>query len=111
MPTLSKNLQTATTEQVIARIKARANRLILEAAPDFKQRNAIARTVEFERIMRNGGTLSASEEVEQTAIDALWVWVKAVRVLSNQLEAAAIAGETIDVVAGTCASYPDGWPE
>lgn len=68
-------------------VKAAASRLILSIAPDWKQRNYIARGAELIRKVQLGGTLTTEEEAEETAMQGLWTTVKAIRAKSDELEA------------------------
>ncbi|WP_434050838.1 MAG: hypothetical protein RDA78_16095 [Roseibium sp.] len=68
-------------------VKAAASRLILSLAPDWQQRNYIARGSELIRKVQTGGTLTPEEEAEETAMQALWTTVKAIRAKSDELEA------------------------
>lgn len=70
-------------------VKQEASRRILQLAPEWKQRNATARGLEFARKMiRNGpNALTSEEEAEEVAIIALWTEVKRLRTVSDQLEA------------------------
>lgn len=68
-------------------VKEEASWLILSIAPDWKQRNYIARGAELIRKVQLGGTLTPEEEAEETAMQALWDMVKAIRAKSDELEA------------------------
>ena len=74
-------------ETLAARIKAEAARRILEAMPEWKQRNMIARGLELSRIEIAGESLSPEEQAEEEAINAAWSFAKAVRQASDDLEA------------------------
>lgn len=68
-------------------VKSEASRVILDLLPDWKQRNFIARGTELIRKVQLGGTLTQGELDEETAMQALWTKVKAVRAKSDELEA------------------------
>lgn len=66
-------------------IKSEAGARIIRLAPEWKQRNATARGLE---LLRKGeANLTAAEQVEIAAMDALWTEVKRLRTVSDQLEA------------------------
>lgn len=67
----------------IAAIKAKASEVILDAFPEWKQRNMIARAVE----LKTKASLSASEQAELDDIQGVWDWVVLVRTESDRLEA------------------------
>jgi hypothetical protein len=67
----------------IAAVKWEAGRRILSVIPDWKQRNLLARSIELTRVANK----SPTELAEQTAIDALWSYAKAVRAASDTFEA------------------------
>lgn len=77
----------AAPEKVTASdIKAEAERRILRIAPEWRQRNAIARGLELLE-KRDGGTaLTAAEEAERAAIQGMWSAIKAIRARSDELE-------------------------
>jgi len=70
-------------------IKIEAGKRIVRMAPEWKQRNAMARGLEFARKMiRNGpNALTPEEDAEEAAMDTLWMEVKRLRAVSDQLEA------------------------
>ncbi|WP_306143023.1 hypothetical protein [Roseibium sp. MMSF_3412] len=70
-----------------ADVKAEASRLILAIAPDWKQRNYIARATELVRKVQTDGSLTTDEQNEETAMKALWAKVNAMRAKSDELEA------------------------
>lgn len=66
-------------------IKAEAHRRIVAVCPEWRQRNMTARGLELTR--RGEATWTAEEQAEVAAIEAVWIWIKAVRQASNALEA------------------------
>lgn len=82
-------------EENIAAIKAKAGQLITSRLPEYKQRNYLARKAELQDILIAGGVLSASEQAEVDFLAAEWAWAKAVRVASNEAEA---AGTPVDAI-------------
>lgn len=88
---------------VVELIKAIAGRKILAIAPEWKQRNMIARSLELERIERTTGTLTAQEQAQLDAMQTVWTRIKALRAHSDALEAAVTADINTDIRAG--------WPE
>lgn len=72
---------------VAEQVKSAASRIILELLPDWQQRNFIARGAELIRKVQLGGALTQDELDEETAMQALWAKVKAIRAKSDELEA------------------------
>lgn len=70
----------------IGQVKQEAARRILDLAPQWRQRTAIARGLWLERKARLEG-LTENERAEEAALLALWDAVGAVRAASDQLEA------------------------
>lgn len=89
--------------EVVELIKEVAGRKILAIAPEWKQRNMIARALELERIERTTGSLSQLEQGQFDAMQAVWTRIKALRAHSDALEAAITADINTDIRAG--------WPE
>lgn len=87
------HLATVKAEEV-AKIKRAAYAHIVSHVPEWKQRNLGSRGTEFLDKRLSGGTLTQAEEAEQTAIKAIWTWVKSVRAYSDGLEADVVAAET-----------------
>lgn len=85
--------------KIKAAIKAEAGRRILERAPEWKQRNVLARSVELRNI-KDGRALASDEQAELDAAQALWDSIKAIRAHSDQLEAEVDAGRVVDVASG-----------
>lgn len=77
-------------EKKIKAIKDEAAKRILAIAPEWKQRNLIARSVEITRA-KIDGTATAEEIKEGNAIQAIWDSVKAIRDKSDALEAEILA--------------------
>lgn len=73
----------------VAAINAEAQRRIFLVAPDWKQRNLTARAVVLTRKIAGGGTLSADEQAEWDAGEAIWNEILAIRQASNALNAMA----------------------
>lgn len=90
-------------------IKARANKIILERIPSWKQANMTARGVELVNIKVSGVALSPEEQGEELTMGEAWGWVKAVRTRSDDLEAAIAAGTDVDIEAGAIAGA-GSWP-
>lgn len=76
-------------ENQVRNVKAEAKRRIISIAPEWKQRNMIARGLEFARKMIRDGpnALTPEEEAEEAAMYALWTEVKRLRTVSDTLEA------------------------
>lgn len=66
-------------------VKQEAARRILAIAPEWQQRNMLARIAEFLRI--GEANLNAAEQTELAAIEAIWTTIKGLRAKSNALEA------------------------
>ncbi len=71
----------------IERIKAKAMAAILAIAPEWKQRNLIARGLELTEILAAGGSLTSAQQAESDAIKAVWAQISAIRAASDQAEA------------------------
>ena len=80
-------------------IKAEAGKRILLVAPEWKQRNLIARAVELRDIM-DDRWLTAADQGEKDAAAVVWGQIKAIRAHSDSLEADVDAGKAVDVGAG-----------
>lgn len=77
----------AATQTVERRaIKDEAARRILALAPEWRQRNAIARGLELLEKRDAGTPLTADEEAERAAIQSMWDAIKAIRERSDDLE-------------------------
>ena len=72
----------------IAKIKADTQAKILQLAPEWKQRNAIARSVEL--IDKGKDTWTAEEQLEVAQVNQLWAVIKQLREASNSAEQAII---------------------
>ena len=72
-------------------IKRDTERAILAYAPDWKQRNALARSAELLEILVGGGVLTSGEELERAALHAMRQRINAYRQASNGAEAAVTA--------------------
>jgi len=66
-------------------IKAEAKRRILGIAPEWKQRNMLARAAELLRIGEPNWT--PSQQAEVAAMDAAWADIEAIRAKSDAIEA------------------------
>lgn len=69
-----------------AAIKAEASRRILAIAPEWRQRNALARALQLQERLNAGWPLTAEEQAEREALHALWAAVNAIRTRSDELE-------------------------
>lgn len=67
-------------------IKKEANRRIVAAYPEWKQRNMTARAVELVNKKVSGAALTADEQAEEAAIQAVLNWIRAIRTRSDELE-------------------------
>jgi len=67
-------------------IKQAASEQILAIAPEWKQRNMLARALELSDSKR-GGPLAASEAQEEADIRAVWAQIKTIRQKSDAAEA------------------------
>lgn len=68
------------------KVKNLAKAEIESLAPEWKQRNTIARGLDLTRKELKGGTLTSSEDDEVTAGEALWAAVAAIRSHSDTVE-------------------------
>lgn len=66
-------------------VKQEAGRRIVAIAPEWQQRNMLARIAELLRIGETN--LNAAEQAELAAIEAIWTTIKGLRAKSNVLEA------------------------
>lgn len=66
-------------------VKQEAGRRIVAIAPGWQQRNMLARIAELLRI--GEANLSAAEQADLAAIEAIWTTIKGLRAKSNVLEA------------------------
>ena len=66
-------------------VKQEAGRRIVAIAPEWQQRNMLARIAELLRIGETN--LNAAEQAELAAIEGLWATIKGIRAKSNALEA------------------------
>lgn len=82
------------------KIRDLAGKKILALAPEWKQRNMIARSVE---LMEQGGPSTPQEEAEMAGMKQAWALVKAIRAHSDVLGNQLVAAEdplTVDIEAG-----------
>ena len=88
--------------QTIVRIKALAGEKILARYPLTKQLNmvALASDLQHRRIV---GSFTQTDEVIEAALQVAWVWIKAIRAYSDELEAKAMVNPDMDITLG--------WPE
>lgn len=128
MPITTDNLTLKSSNDSIRLIKLRASRLILSLAPDWKQRNIIASilnaflfaVLDFLKTLADENWNGNLQEAAQTAVTAIesampdasefWGTVSAIRAHSNALEAAVLAGETVNIPQGTSDTITEGWP-
>jgi hypothetical protein len=76
------------TASAVKAIKVKAGADIIALAPEWKQRNALARMLELVNKKVDGGTLTAEEDAEVAVVESLWATVKAIRAQSDIDEAA-----------------------
>ncbi|MCA8908060.1 MAG: hypothetical protein KDA49_03450 [Rhodospirillaceae bacterium] len=96
----------------LAAIRAEAGRRITAVAPDYRQRNVLARSVELlEAAILRGGFdgLTEDEQTEATAARAMWARINPIRQHSDVLEALAAAAPDAATLAAIDVSV--GWPE
>lgn len=98
----------AIRERRRAEVKAEAGQRILSILPDWKQRNLTARAVEL--TAQGPQTWTAEEQAEWDAGQALWTWVKAVRLATDIFEADIAAETDAATAAGMQPLWPD-WPD
>lgn len=67
-----------------APVKAEAMRRILAIAPEWRQRNMIARSVELLHVGQENWT--SEEQAEVTAMQAIWDQISAIRAASDTIE-------------------------
>lgn len=72
--------------KVVPAIKAEAQRRILILAPEWRQRNMLARAAELLEIVTFGGALTPEQETERQALIAGRAAIQAIRDKSNALE-------------------------
>jgi hypothetical protein len=65
-------------------VKQEASRRILAIAPEYKQRNMLARSAELLRIGEANWT--TEQQTEVTQMEAIWDQIKTIRTRSNELE-------------------------
>jgi len=70
----------------IHEIKRKASDAIVKIAPEWKQRNMIARGLELTNKIATGAALTSAEQAESDAIKAIWVQIEGIRAASNQAE-------------------------
>jgi hypothetical protein len=92
-----KRLQSVKPE-IKAQIKAEAGRRILTVAPEWKQRNLIARSIELRDIL-DSRALTVDEQAEKDSSAAIWNIIKSIRAHSGELESDIDAGKAIDLAA------------
>lgn len=92
--TFPRHLLEEERAEKIAAIKAGAEQQILRIAPEWKQRNLLARSIEITR-MKIAGAATQAELDEEIAIAAIWEQVKVIRTASDNLEAQANAATTV----------------
>ena len=83
-----KQKEAEATASAVKAIKVKAGADIIALAPEWKQRNALARMLELVNKKVDGGTLTAEEDAEVAAVESLWATVKAIRAQSDIDEAA-----------------------
>ena len=66
-------------------VRAECHRRIIAFMPDWKQRNALARSQELQEV-RETRVLTADEEAEAEVIRQSWGWIKLIRRSSNIME-------------------------
>lgn len=69
-----------------ANVKREAGQRILDAYPDWKQRNMNMRATELQEIRLEGGTLTAEQQAEADALKTAAAWITSVREASNLIE-------------------------
>ena len=89
-PEPSVSIPPLTEEQRVEQIKRLANQAILQVAPEWKQRNMLARSVELAD-KKAGGPLTPDEIAEENAMQAVWSQIKEIRRTSDLAEAAGTA--------------------
>ena len=84
----AEELAAAQTVVTVDAVKAEATRRIELIAEPSRQRNLTARGTELTmKLLRQGGSLTAEEEAEVDAGQAIWDEIKAIRAASNVIEA------------------------
>ena len=84
-------------------IKEIASKKILEIAPEWEQRNLLSKAI---LLVEDGQSRTTNQELEFTAIDAVWRKIQAIRTYSDTLEDkvnTASSPETTNIT--------DKWPE
>ena len=71
-------------EKQVRNIKAEANRRIISIAPEWHQRNMLARSVELLSIGKDAWT--SEQRDENLALELVWETIKMIRMKSNELE-------------------------
>jgi hypothetical protein len=80
-------------EQNVKDLKRKTEQAILTIAPEWKQRNLIARGLELTEILATSGTLTTEQLAESDAIKAIWGQIKAIRAASDVAEANGTAAQ------------------
>jgi hypothetical protein len=94
IPATSESLTAYYVDLEIAlhlQIKRDTERAILAYAPDWKQRNALARSAELLEILVGGGVLTPGGELDRSALHAMRQRINAYRQASNGAEASVTA--------------------
>ncbi len=76
-----------------AQIKALTHRIILELAPEWKQRNMLAKALQIENLQRNNES-TPEQDAEVDLILVAWGKIERIRAKSDELEATYIARAT-----------------
>lgn len=109
-PTEQAQLDTEASEwtalevtRIITNIKIKAGALIVSVFPEWKQRNAIARSVD---LVYTNGAITDPEYQELQDLQDIWAWVTSVRTHSGTLEAAVLASNDPSSI-----NIDAGWPD
>lgn len=92
---------------LVAAVKTEAGRRILAILPDYKQRNLLARGLELHA--KGPATWTEAEQAEWSAGHALWQRIKAIRLRSDEIEAALASLDAAALAAFDPAAA--NWPE
>lgn len=88
-------------EDLIARVKAEAQRRIFERYPQHKQGNMLAFVSTTHEKRLNGETLTAAEIATRQSIGEANVWILAVRTASNLIEADLVIDQSTPIESST----------
>lgn len=96
----------AARDECVARIKAEAERRILDLAPLHRQLNAQARATELVLLRLGGEAWTTSEAEEAATLQAMRDAIQAIRTASNEAESLVLAARTNDAADSVVPAWP-----